>query len=461
MSAGVWPPQSDLAELKTPDPLLAPTAFGRPMRDAHFLFDPSYNPLNHGSYGTYPMYVRSRLHQCQALSEARPDAFFRYQYPALLDESRAAVAHYLGLPVDDIVLVPNASVATNTVLRNLHFEIGDVVLHMSTAYGSVKKTIAHLSETTPLESVNIGISYPMSDDGITNQFRAAIQAAKQAEKKVRLAIFDTISSMPGVRVPWERLTALCREEGVLSFVDGAHGIGQIKLDILGSQPDFFVSNLHKWLFVPRGCAAFYVPKRNQGLIRTTFPTSHGFVPLQTPDQPAVFNPLPASTKSSFVLLFEFVATLDVSTYLSIQAALEFRDKVCGGEERIMEHCQKAANEAGALAAKILGTEVLDNAERSLTKCAMTNVRLPLKVGKGEGEGEIPTSDVSKVMDWLAHHLIKDYDTYASIFWHAESLYVRFSGQIYLEPKDYERGAKALMELCRRVEEGEYLNEEIL
>ncbi|KAL9124053.1 MAG: hypothetical protein Q9217_006579 [Psora testacea] len=435
------------------DPLLSPTPFGRLMRDTHFLLDPSYNPLNHGSFGTYPKYVQKRLHECQAMSEARPDAFVRHQCPALLDESRATVADYVGVPSDEIVLVPNASTATNVVLRNLQFEKGDVVIHMSTVYGAVEKTIAYVSEITPLESINVAISYPMSDDNVVNQFRIAIQATQQAGQKVRLAIFDTITSMPGLRVPWERLVALCKEQGVLSFVDGAHGIGQIKIDIPNVQPDFLVSNLHKWLFVPRGCAAFYVPKRNQHLIRTTLPTSHGFTPLQKPGQPAIFNPLPATPKSGFVLLFQFVATIDVSPYLCVKAALEFREKVCGGEEKVMDYCQKLANDAGTLAADIFGTEVLDNPERSLTKCAMTNVRLPLEIG--EGEGKVPLPEVSEVINWLAYRLIEDYDTYASIFFHAGAVYVRFSGQVYLELDDYRRGAESVMELCRRAERGEY------
>ncbi len=241
--------QSNMASsgsvMEVTDPLLAPTAFGRQMRDAHFLFAPSYNPLNHGSFGTYPKYVQKRLRECQALSEARPDSFVRYEIPNMLAKSRAAIASYLGVPKDETVLLPNTTTATNVVLRNLKFEEGDAVIHLSTIYGAADKTLESIMETTPVQSVNVPVQYPISDDDLVESFKGSIKTAKEDGQKVRIAVFDTISSMPGVRVPWERLVDVCKQEDVLSFVDGAHGVGHIKLDLTRARPDFFVSNLHK------------------------------------------------------------------------------------------------------------------------------------------------------------------------------------------------------------------------
>ncbi len=43
-----------------------------------------------------------------------------------------------------------------------------------------------------------------------------------------------------VRVPFERLVEECRNYGILSLVDGAHGIGHVPLDLGKLDADFFV-----------------------------------------------------------------------------------------------------------------------------------------------------------------------------------------------------------------------------
>lgn len=420
---------------------------------------PTHTPLNHGAFGTYPKTVQKRLHECQALSEARPDNFQRYEFPMMLDRSRAAMASFLDVPVDEVVFVPNATTAINVVLENLRFEKGEVILHLSTVYGSVAKMIEYIHETRGVESVNVAVQYPIDDDVLVSKFQTAIKDVKFGKRRrVGVAIFDTISSLPGVRVPWERLVEVCRDESVLSLVDGAHGVGQIDLELSKVQPDFFTSNCHKWLYVPRACAVFHVPKRNQHLIRTSLPTSHGFVPRPRGLGHEIVNNLmtESSGKSPFVLLFEFVATLDVSPYLCIEEALKFRREVCGGESKIMKHCEEISSEAGRRVAEILGTNVMDNETKMITKCAFTNVRLPLEIGNGRGQ--ILEKDMYLVAVWMTAMLVRESDIYSPVFFHARRFWTRLSGQIYLDLGDFEKGARALKALCERAKSGEYLQQ---
>ena len=219
-------------------------AFGKPMRD-QFLLARDYLPLNHGSFGTYPKSIRDDLRKWQDLAEARPDNFIRYDYPKLLESARGAMASFLHVPAHEVVFLQNATTGINTVLRSLVFKQGDVILHFSTIYGACEKTVEYICETTPAESSNVKLEYPVGDDEVLAKFAEALEKLNADGKKVRVAIFDTISALPGVVVPWEKLVEICKKHGVLSLVDGAHGAGHIELNLGRAQPDFFVSNCHK------------------------------------------------------------------------------------------------------------------------------------------------------------------------------------------------------------------------
>ena len=164
-----------------------------------------------------------------------------------------------------------------------------------------------------------------------------------------------------------------------------------------------------------------------------------------------------SGKSPFVLLFEYVATLDVCPYICVEEALKFRREVCGGEEKIMKYCEEISSEAGRLAVEILGTDVMENETRTLTKCAFANVRLPLDIG--DEPGQVPEKDMYLVAVWMTTMLVRELDTYSPVFFHAKKFWTRFSGQIYLELSDFEKGARALKRLCERAQSREYLQGE--
>ncbi|ETN45268.1 uncharacterized protein HMPREF1541_09099 [Cyphellophora europaea CBS 101466] len=381
--------------------------YGHAMK-SQFLFDPKWTNLNHGSYGTYPLPVRNALRGYQKLTEACPDKFLRYQYLDLLEKSRDRISRLVNASVDDCVFVPNATTGINTVLRNIQYKEKDVIIYFDTIYAGIEKTLKSIKETNPqlsLRKVGQGQDFaytlPCTHPEILNAFSQTISRILYDGYTPRVAVFDTIVSVPGVRFPFERLTKMCKEYNIFSVVDGAHAVGQIPLNLSQLDADFFVSNCHKWMYTPRGCALLHVPLRNQHLIRTTFPTSHGYVPVDED----LYNPLPASgTKSPFVKLFEFVATTDCSPYYCVPAALNFRQNLCpGGEEAIYKYIRDVAQRGADLLAMELGTEVMDDIDEGrglktmgsyeatdrreanagytggLRDCAMANVLLPIHI----------------------------------------------------------------------------------
>ncbi|KAE8137458.1 pyridoxal phosphate-dependent transferase [Aspergillus pseudotamarii] len=414
------------------------TKFGKPMRK-HFLFQNSWLNMNHGSFGAIPRCIRKCLHEKQDLVESSPDSFIRFDYAKHLLESRTAIATLVKAPVQSIALVPNATTGIDTILRNLEYSRGDYILTFSTVYGAAERTALHLSEVTGVQIANIPITYPMSDADILLLFLATVQNI--GADQIKVAVFDTISFEPGVRMPFEALVQACRERNILSCVDGAHCIGQIPINLESLDPDFFVSNLHKWLFVPRGCAVLYVPPRNQALIRTTFPTSWGFTPRSTICR-CQFQQ--SSDQSAFERLFESVGTMDYSPFLCVAEALRFRKQI-GGENAIMLYNSQLAREGGRIMAQILGTDVLDNAESTLTRgLSMVNVQLPLHLKRLPGK---------ETVDWICRTLVSEYHTFTPVFIHGHKIWTRVSAQVYLELDDFVFLGHIFKDICDRVKGG--------
>ncbi|KAF2639569.1 PLP-dependent transferase [Massarina eburnea CBS 473.64] len=432
--------------------------FGKELKK-EFPTDNRWRNLNHGSFGTYPLAIRKALRSFQDRVEARPDEFIRYTYPKLLDESREAMSKLLNAPTAELVFVTNATTGVNIVLRSLTYEPGDHILYFSVIYGACERTVTYITETTPASAAKIEYISPVEDDWLLSAFRSKVKEVEEAGGKVKVAIFDTVVSNPGIRSPFERLTEACRELGVLSCIDGAHGVGHIELDLGKLDADFFVSNCHKWLHVPRGCAIFHVPVRNQHLIRSTLPTSHGFIPLPKEGE-KVINPLPPSDtpKSDFELNFEYVGTLDNSPYLCVPAALAWRLQL-GGEKAIIDYNQTLSRLGAQQVAKILGTKVLDNETRTLTKCCMANVLLPLDaeavLAQGVEAGIEKDSVMVEARTWINRILNDEYLTFLVIMFYGGQWWVRLSAQVYLDMEDYEWAGETLKQVCERVKKGEW------
>lgn len=414
-----------------------------------------------GSFGSYPNAIQTKFRAYQDASEARPDVFIRYTYPTLLDKSRAAIAKIVNAPVDTVVFVSNATVGVNTVFRNLKWNDDgkDVIISFSTIYEACGKVADYLVDYFPgkVEHREVLLEYPEEDEAVIRKFTELVKTLEAEGKRAKVAIFDVVSSRPGVVFPWERMVSTCRDLNVLSMVDGAQGVGMVKLDLSAADPDFFVSNCHKWLHVPRGCAVFYCPQRNQHLLPTTLATSHGYVPQLV----SRISPLPPSGKSAYIANFEFVGTLDNAPYLCVADAVKWREEKFGGEDAVLKYLWELNKKGSDLVAEILGTEVMENSTGTLRNCGMANISLPVwseTAGKGAKDTDVvlSTEETQPAFQWMLRRMIEDYKTFMSLFIHGGRFWVRISAQVYLGVEDYEFAGRILKELCERVGRKEYL-----
>lgn len=64
-------------------------------------------------------------------------------------------------------------------------------------------------------------------------------------------------------------------------------------------------------------------------------------------------------------------------------------------------------------------------------------------------------EVASVVNWMQETLINEFNTFVAIYEYLGQIWVRISGQIYLELKDWEWLGGVLKHLCERVGNGEF------
>ncbi|KAJ7161876.1 pyridoxal phosphate-dependent transferase [Mycena crocata] len=393
-----------------------------------FQLDKTYTNLNAGSFGAVPRCVLDSCSTLNAEIEANPDNFVRRLYTRRMYDARIRLATFLAVPTGDIALVTNVASGINTILRNIDWIEGDVLILPDTTYSTIAQNANSLKGP---RIVSMPLRFPTSHREILDAFRSLLRQVKQTLGGTKIvALFDSIVSCPGVVMPWKQMVRICREEGALSLVDAAHSIGQDPaIDLANVQPDFWASNCSKWLFARRGSAALYVPQRNQHHIKHSVPPG-----LKLP-------PTPEEEYPDFAPLFYWSGSVDLSSLLSVPFALDFRTSI-GGEEKIITYCHELAIAGGKRLAEILQTQVMDSEEHSGELIAsMVNVELPLP-GSLKPTGEI--------IDVLDTKLLVDHHVYAAHFYHNDRWWVRASAQVFNELDDFVRLGFALVAICRDI-----------
>ncbi|KAL6942088.1 hypothetical protein ACO0QE_003254 [Hanseniaspora vineae] len=413
--------------------------FGHQFKQTHFRqLEKDVVLINHGSYGTTPSMVLDEQIKVVKEHEDYPDRFEYFTGGDKYIKQVQALATYMGLSDlwKSIVLVSNATTGVNTVLRSYpwNFSKDKLLLH-STTYGACSNTVQFLHDYYGLQYEVVSLQYPMEDCDVVAKFEEKLQKGG-----FTMCMFDMISSIPGVTLPFEQLTELCNKYRVLSLIDGAHGAGLVDFGFVATcKPTFVVSNLHKWLNVPKSCAMLYVDPKFHHVVQSILISWNYHLKPSKPDMLLVEK-------------FARTGTISYSSYLCVKKAIEFRSIVCGGEENIRNYQISLRQQAVPKISAIWTHDsrdkanILENSTNTLSCPGMFSVRFPLDKHKYKLVYEKLLTDASyypvlykKYVDLV----IKKYKTYAPFGVHNKEVYVRFSAQVFNEVQDYVVGAKLI------------------
>ncbi|KAF8661859.1 hypothetical protein HU200_056818 [Digitaria exilis] len=387
--------------------------------------DGAVSRINNGTFGCCPASVLASRSRWQRLFLSQLDAFYFCSLQPGLARSRAAVALAVGAGVDpsEVSLVDNATTAAAIVMQHVawsfaegRFSRGDAVLMLHYTYSSVKKSIHAYAARAGATVVEVPLPFPVaSPSAVAAEFRAALAVAKDGGRRaVRLAVIDHITSMPSVLIPVKELVAICREEGVDKvFVDAAHAIGQVPIDVRDIGADFYTSNLHKWFFCP----------------------SRGLPPHPQGRPHRLAAPPPRRVQRS-----AWIGVRDYSAQLVVPDAVDFMARFEGGIEGISRRNHDKVVEMGMMLAEAWGTFLGAPPEM----CgSMAMIGLPGCLGIDSDE------DAMRVRDMLRN----DFKVEVPIFHNSRGVegkemdkdakgdevtgYVRISHQVYNVREEYE------------------------
>jgi isopenicillin-N epimerase len=351
--------------------------------------------VNHGSYGATPLEVLARQNEWRRRMEASPTLFMNRDLPGAIRTAATAVGAAIGARGEDIVLVDNATAAINAVLGSWQFQPGDEILIHAHTYGAVLRTANHIASRSGARVVTVDLPFPdTTDDGLVAAFANALTP------RTRIAILDHITSGSALVFPLERLIATCSEAGVAVLVDGAHGPGQVPVDVSALGADYYVGTGHKWWMGAKGAGFLWTaPARQADLHPTIISWGYG---------------------TGYTAEFDWTGTRDWSAALVLPDAIDFHGRL--GGPALMEANTRLAGDAAAMLAARWGTRV---AAPDL-HAAMSLVELPFT---GEATLERALAIRTELFD-----LKCDVPVNAL----GGRLWVRLSAQAYNLPSDYER-----------------------
>ncbi|SCF32263.1 isopenicillin-N epimerase [Micromonospora viridifaciens] len=269
-----------------------------PLPGARLLFslDPSVSHLNHGSFGAVPIAVQRAQQRLRDEMEANPLRFFTQGLVDRIAHARRHLATFLGADPDGTALVGNATAGVAVVLQSLGLRPGEEVLTTDHGYGAVAFSVERECQRTGAVSRTLPVPLDATDEEIVEIVRAGLRPGR-----TRLLIVDQITSPTARLFPAAAIVGVARERGVPVLVDAAHAPGMLPASVASIGADFWVGNLHKWAYAPRGTAALVVAE-----------------PWRERIQPLVVS---WEQHSGFPARVEWQATLDYTAWLAAPVGL--------------------------------------------------------------------------------------------------------------------------------------------
>ena len=378
-----------------------------PIAGARLLFslDPALSYLNHGSFGAIPIPVQRTQQRLRDEMEANPVRFFTQGLHDRVAHTRRHLAAFLGADPEGSALVGNTTAGVALVLQSLRLGSGDEVLLTDHSYGAVGFSVRRQCRRSGATARTVAIPLGAPHAEIVERIRTALRPGR-----TKLVVVDQLTSATATIFPVRAIAAAARAHDIPVLVDAAHVPGMLPVDVNAIGADFWVGNLHKWAFAPRGTALLSV----------------------APAWRRRMDPLVVSWEHDrgFPWHVEAQGTLDYTAWLSAPSGLFVLRTL--GVDTVREHNAALVAYGQRVVGDALGVAPEELPEPGDATAAMRLVPLPAGIATTQPEA---TALRDRITDKLA--TVTAVNAWGGRGW------LRLSAQVYNRAEEYDRLADLL------------------
>jgi isopenicillin-N epimerase len=212
--------------------------------------------LNNGTVGSSPAPVLQAVfdgyNTLEKMADVDPEDYPIWGYAAW-NQFRDPVAAFVGCARDNLALVRNSTEANSYLANGIDMKPGDEVLMTDQEHPGGEHPWNLKAKRYGIVVKKVVLPKPVHDaNQVLTLFNDAIT------DRTRVIFFSHITTVTGVVLPAKELCALARTKGILSFVDGAHVTGMMRLNVSDLGCDAYSSSPHKWLQAPKGTGFLYI-----------------------------------------------------------------------------------------------------------------------------------------------------------------------------------------------------------
>ncbi len=152
---------------------------------------------------------------------------------------------------DNVVFTLNCTHAVNIVLKGLLHK-GDHVVISDMEHNAVVRPLHALKER--------GVSYTIAKVSVGDPEKTLASFRNALRDNTKLVVCTHVSNVWGIRLPIERITAMCHQYGIEVLVDASQSAGVLPINIGEVGIDYLCTAGHKGLYSPMGAGLLITSK---------------------------------------------------------------------------------------------------------------------------------------------------------------------------------------------------------